>query len=301
MQGDIEELRKRSALADEMIASLRLQIAEVRRVALRKMFADEIANLRRDNQLLEVEVSHLKTKLVTVEVKNGVKQIEIPNGDLPSTKTEKLVEQIKPVEQPPAKIVKETITKPEQKTPKQEKTDKKQSKTVPNKESEAEPDVSQLDFRVGLIATAKKHPDADSLYVEEVDVGEERPRTVVSGLVKFVPIEKMQNRLAVLLCNLKPAKMRGVTSEAMVMCASTPEKVEILDPPAGSVPGDRVICEDFPGEPEKQLNPKKKVFEQVAPYLKTNENGVATYKGKALMVKGKGVVVSATLKGVQIK
>ncbi len=35
----------------------------------------------------------------------------------------------------------------------------------------------------------------------------------------------MQNRPAILLCNLKPSKMRGIMSEAMVMCASTPEKV----------------------------------------------------------------------------
>lgn len=57
----------------------------------------------------------------------------------------------------------------------------------------------------------------------------------------------MQNRMAVLLCNLKPAKMRGVLSQAMVMCASSPEKVEILDPPSGAVPGDRVSCQGFPG------------------------------------------------------
>ena len=36
-------------------------------------------------------------------------------------------------------------------------------------------------MRVGLIRSAKRHPDADSLYVEEVDVGEEKPRTVISG------------------------------------------------------------------------------------------------------------------------
>lgn len=57
----------------------------------------------------------------------------------------------------------------------------------------------------------------------------------------------MQNRMVVLLCNLKPAKMRGVVSQAMVMCASSPEKVEILDPPAGALPGDRVICQGFTG------------------------------------------------------
>ena len=42
-----------------------------------------------------------------------------------------------------------------------------------------------------------------SLYIEEIDVGEEKPRQVISGLVKFVPIEQMQNRKAIILCNLK--------------------------------------------------------------------------------------------------
>jgi methionyl-tRNA synthetase len=49
-------------------------------------------------------------------------------------------------------------------------------------------DVSRLDLRVGVIKRAWKHPDADSLYVEEMDLGEESgPRTVVSGLVKHIP------------------------------------------------------------------------------------------------------------------
>ncbi len=46
-------------------------------------------------------------------------------------------------------------------------------------------------MRIGHIVNVKKHPDADSLYVEEVDVGEERNRTIVSGLVKHVPLEQV--------------------------------------------------------------------------------------------------------------
>lgn len=42
--------------------------------------------------------------------------------------------------------------------------------------------------------------------------------------------------------------MRGVLSQAMVMCASSPEKVEILAPPKGSVPGDRITFDAFPGK-----------------------------------------------------
>lgn len=57
----------------------------------------------------------------------------------------------------------------------------------------------------------------------------------------------MQNRMVVLLCNQKPAKTRGVLSQAVVMCASSPEKVEILDPPGGAAPGDRVTVQGFPG------------------------------------------------------
>jgi tyrosyl-tRNA synthetase len=65
-----------------------------------------------------------------------------------------------------------------------------------------------------------QHPDADSLYIEKIDVGEAEPRTVVSGLVQFVPKEELQDRLVVVLCNLKPQKMRGVESQGMLLCAS---------------------------------------------------------------------------------
>ena len=43
-----------------------------------------------------------------------------------------------------------------------------------------------------MITKVQKHPDADSLYVEEIDVGEPTPRTVVSGLVKYISLEAMQ-------------------------------------------------------------------------------------------------------------
>ena len=118
----------------------------------------------------------------------------------------------------------------------------------------------------------------DSTVVFAVDVGEDKPRTVISGLVNFIPEEEMQNRRAILLCNLKPSKMRGIMSEAMVMCASTKEKVEILTPPAGANIGDPVLVEGFERRPDAQLNPKKKIFEAVAPDLKVNQDKAATYK-----------------------
>ena len=105
---------------------------------------------------------------------------------------------------------------------------------------------------------------------------------------------------AILMCNLKPSKMRGIMSEAMVMCASTPEKVEILTPPEDSAPGDLVHVDGFERKPDAQLNPKKKIFEACAPDLKVNSAKVATYKGVPWTVKGKQCH-STTLVDVEIK
>ncbi|CEP17455.1 hypothetical protein [Parasitella parasitica] len=152
-----------------------------------------------------------------------------------------------------------------------------------------QPVVSRIDIRVGLIKTVKKHEGADSLYVEEIDVGEEEPRTIVSGLVKWYPVEEMENRYVLVLANLKPASMRGVKSYGMVLCASAADgsAVELLAPIDTSKvkPGDRVYIEGQEGEPEKVLNPKKKYWETVQPELHTNDDLIALYGDKPLLIK----------------
>ncbi len=111
----------------------------------------------------------------------------------------------------------------------------------------------------------------------------------------------MQNRMVVLLGNLKPAKLKGVMSEAMVLCASTPEKVELLVPPAGAQIGDRVTVSGFEGTPAPECNLKNNIFGIVQPDLKTNDNLEATYKGVVWEIKGKGPVKTSSLKSVPIK
>lgn len=95
--------------------------------------------------------------------------------------------------------------------------------------------TGDLDLRVGKILSVEKHPEADTLYVESIDVGEGEPRTIVSGLVNFVPQDEMQDRDVVVICNLKARNMRGIKSHGMVLCASDEahENVEPLVPPAG--------------------------------------------------------------------
>lgn len=63
-------------------------------------------------------------------------------------------------------------------------------------------DLDLLDIRVGKVLKAWKHPEADSLYVEEVDVGEpEGPRTICSGLVKYVSQEALEVPCLLFGCN----------------------------------------------------------------------------------------------------
>ncbi|KAJ8315562.1 hypothetical protein KUTeg_007712 [Tegillarca granosa] len=134
------------------------------------------------------------------------------------------------------------------------------------------------------------HPDAESLYVETVDLGDDT-RTVVSGLAGLYPMEKLQDRLGVFLCNLKPVKMRGVESEAM----DDPRAVEPLDPPEGSAPGDLVFFDGYEnGKPDEELKPKKK------PDLRTNGDCIAEWQGSNMKTK-LGDVKCQSLKSSPIK
>jgi len=163
-------------------------------------------------------------------------------------------------------------------------------------------DISRLDIRVGRIVSAEKHPNADSLYIEKIDVGEAEPRTVVSGLAKFMSLEELQDRLVVVLCNLKPVSMRGVKSEAMLLAAASDSKVEPLDPPSSCKPGDRVYVEGYEheklGAPDEILNPKKKIFEQIQPDLQTSAAHVATYKGIPLLTAEGDVRVNSLVSAI---
>lgn len=90
----------------------------------------------------------------------------------------------------------------------------------------------------------------------------------------------VQNRKVCVLCNLKPAAMRGIKSQAMVLAASNADhtEVELVSPPEGAKIGERVTFPGFPGEPDDVLNPKKKIWESVQPDLHTGSDLVAQYK-----------------------
>uniref|UniRef100_A0A7S1C0F2 tRNA-binding domain-containing protein n=1 Tax=Corethron hystrix TaxID=216773 RepID=A0A7S1C0F2_9STRA len=92
---------------------------------------------------------------------------------------------------------------------------KKKKEAAPGKNQQKKEDdfnISSLDIRVGLIKRAWEHETAEKLYCEEIDVGEEKPRTIASGLRAFYKLEDMQNRRVLVLCNLKSRNLVGFPS-----------------------------------------------------------------------------------------
>lgn len=76
--------------------------------------------------------------------------------------------------------------------------------------SKTSSDLSCLEIRIGKIVELSKHPEAENLYVEKVDLGEvDGPRTIVSGLVQYCTEESLLNRNVIVLCNLKPRALKG--------------------------------------------------------------------------------------------
>lgn len=85
-------------------------------------------------------------------------------------------------------------------------------------------DFAKVQLRVARVLTAEKVEGSDKLLKLTVRLGKDDPeRTVVSGIAKFYTPDEMVDKQVVLVSNLKPAKLRGIKSEGMILCASDAE------------------------------------------------------------------------------
>jgi aminoacyl tRNA synthase complex-interacting multifunctional protein 1 len=137
---------------------------------------------------------------------------------------------------------------------------------------------SIVEFLVGNVSKVDLHPNAENLYVSQIEIGEEREaRTVCSGLVGKIPKNELQDSHVVLVANLKASKLRGIKSEAMVLAASNDSTVELVRPPTGAKPGQPVQFEGYMfGQAKKSIKPK--VWQQIQPQLFVNSDGQVVYR-----------------------
>jgi len=239
----------------------------------------------------ELEAAFVANKLDPVDLKAGVtkalnKLLEPIRKKFDCPKLQELTAAAYPEEH------KATLARRAELAAKAQPAGKKGKKGPPPKKVELQ-EVAKLELRIGLIKSVKKHADADTLFVEEIDVGEAKPRQIVSGLVKYYKEEELVNRKVIVACNLKASKLVGVESAGMVMAASADGKVDLLTPPAGAKVGERVTFEGFPQDVEEVPRCNDKQLKNIKPNLKTDANGNASYKG--VQMKTSAGVVTASL------
>jgi methionyl-tRNA synthetase len=99
-------------------------------------------------------------------------------------------------------------------------------------------DFGRLDLRVGEIVAAEKIAKSDRLLKLTVKAPEER--TVVAGIADHYTPEEVIGRQVILVANLKPAKLRGILSEGMVLAAKEGDRLVLVGPAAPVAPGSEV-------------------------------------------------------------
>lgn len=88
-------------------------------------------------------------------------------------------------------------------------------------------DFTKIELKVGTIIAAEKHPKADRLLVEQIDLGTET-RQIVSGIAKTFEPKDVIGKKVVVVSNLKLVKLRGVESQGMILCASNDKDLDIV-------------------------------------------------------------------------
>ncbi|MDR3338303.1 MAG: methionine--tRNA ligase [Treponema sp.] len=157
-----------------------------------------------------------------------------------------------------------------------------------DKRTTAEKFSQTLDLRVARIVKIERHPNAEKLYIETLDIaGEER--IIVSGLVPYYKEEELLNKKIIVAYNLKPAKLRGVESRGMLLAAEMKKEdgslvVEVLD--AGDVPtGSRVGIEGG----DSNTPPEEIVIDAFFAVPLAVKDSIVVSDGAALMINGKPI------------
>ena len=98
----------------------------------------------------------------------------------------------------------------------------------------------KLDIRVGRVIECKRVPKADKLLQFLIDDGMEQ-RTIVSGIAKYYEPEQLIGKQVTFIANFAPRKLKGVTSQGMILSAENPDgSLTVISPEGDIAPGARV-------------------------------------------------------------
>lgn len=97
----------------------------------------------------------------------------------------------------------------------------------------------QLELRIARILEARAHPNADKLLILKIDTGGAQ-KEIVAGIARTYQPSELANKLIVVVNNLQPAVIRGVTSQGMLLAAQGGDVLSLLIPDRSVAPGSSI-------------------------------------------------------------
>jgi len=101
-------------------------------------------------------------------------------------------------------------------------------------------EFKRMDLRIAKVLSVEDHSNADKLYVIKADIGNGEVRQIVAGIRPFYAKEALVGKSVVMICNLQPAKLRGVESQGMLLAAHGGDAIVVLAPEKDVPPGSKV-------------------------------------------------------------
>lgn len=151
---------------------------------------------------------------------------------------------------------------------------------------EAEDPFEKLDLRVAQVLDVKDHPQANKLYLLHLDLGALGKRVIVAGMKPYYTKEELKGKKIVVVSNLKPATIRGVKSNGMLLAAEDGGVCSLLDP-GDATPGSEVFAEGIAHQPAGIVEFEE--FKKVP--LQIGDKNRATYGNRALQTE-KGIIIA---------
>ncbi len=112
--------------------------------------------------------------------------------------------------------------------------------TVPEKVYASIDDFMKIEIKVGTVLSVDIVEGADKLYILKVDLGEEMPRQILSGIREFVSKEELLSKQFPFVTNLAPRMLRGHESQGMILAGSDESGLALLNPNKPLVNGTRL-------------------------------------------------------------
>ena len=286
---------------------------------INEIFKESLNKLNSMILYLDTQIGTVSLSKEEIDSINGIPHKHQPLENIDSSKSEK--KESKKKEKKEDKKEEKQNKKEDKKEEKQNKKENKKNennkeKNKENKEKNKENkekipghqkkgmdifDIFKLtDLRVGKVTSAKIMEGFNDVYELKIDIGEEQPRNIGTGLRNYVPIEKIQDSKVILFSNLKPKRFgKDFESHGMIMCAGKKDKdnnketFELIRPNENAKIGEKVFIEgtELDSSVVPQISGGR--FQKCINYFKTDENCFCMYNGKKIVTESGPIKVES--------